>query len=67
MAQSSKMKTTTPKSNVPFISPEFFEWFMSITDEGSPMYSDPLPDHIRHAVLDEVRLKVKHAYNSQGR
>ena len=61
-----KTHSTVPTSKQVVIPESVYDWFMQMTDEGTPMYTDSLADHIRHAVLSEVRERFKHAYNSRG-
>lgn len=66
MAQSEKMTTsmTTSKKGV-YISPEVYNWLVSILDEGVPQYDEPMAEMVRYCTLNEVLTKVKHAYNTQ--
>jgi len=63
MAVSKKMTNVTGKKSSLYIPEDVYHFLMEILNESVPLYDEPLPEHIRHAVLDEIKTKVQHAYN----
>jgi len=63
MAQSPKMTGVTGKPSGIFIPDDVYLFLNSILDEGVPGYEEPIAEHIRHAVLAEIKAKVDHAYH----